>query len=147
MVGIMPTREAMKLALDAGLDLVEISPNADPPVCRIMDYGKFRYEESMKQKEARKNQQRRQLKEIKFHANTGEHDFVVKLNHVRDFLEKGHKVKLSLMFRGRENAHRELGFELIQRVIRECQDVAVIDQAPRMMGRTIIAMLGCKSQK
>lgn len=147
MLGVMPTRDAMKLAQQQGLDLVEISPNADPPVCRIMDFGKFRYMEGLKQRQARKNQQHRQVKEIKFHANVGDHDYITKLGHVRDFLEKGHKVKISLQFRGRENAHRELGFEVIQRAIKDCESISVVDMAPRLMGRSIIAMLGVRSGK
>lgn len=147
MLGVMDTRDAMQMAIDQHLDLVEISPNADPPVCRIMDFGKFRYEESMRQKKARKTQSNKSMKEVKFHANVGEHDFQTKLNKAKEFLTSGHKVKLSLQFRGRENAHRELGFEVIQRVIRECVDVSVIDMAPKLMGRSIIAMLGVKAAK
>jgi len=144
MVGVLPTREALKLAQTHNLDLVEVSPNADPPVCRIMDFGKYRYEESVKRKKAKKQSQKhsRTVKEIKFHANVGEHDYQTKLKHTREFLEKGHKVKLSLQFRGRENAHRELGFELINRVIKECEDLCVIDMAPKLMGRSLIAVLG-----
>ncbi len=147
MLGVMETREALQMAIDQNLDLVEISPNADPPVCRIMDFGKFRYEESMRQKKARKSQSNKPMKEVKFHANVGEHDFQTKLNRAKEFLEKGHKVKLSLQFRGRENAHRELGFEVIQRVIKECVDISVIDMAPKLMGRSIVAMLGVKTAK
>ena len=147
MLGVMETRDAMKLAVDQKMDLVEISPNADPPVCRIMDFGKFRYEESMRQKKARKTQSNKGMKEVKFHANVGEHDFQTKLNKAKGFLKKGHKVKLSLQFRGRENAHRELGFEVVQRVIKECVDISVIDMAPKLMGRSIIAMLGVKTGK
>jgi len=147
MVGVMATRDAMKLAQEKGLDLVEISPNAKPPVCRIMDFGKYRYDESIRKKQARKHTQRHALKEIKFHANVAEHDYVTKINHVRRFLEKGHKVKVSLQFRGRENAHRELGFELVARVLKECDDVGVTDMAPRLMGRMIIAMLGSRVTK
>ncbi len=145
----MPTREALKLAQQEGLDLVEVSPNADPPVCRIMDYGKYRYDQSVKRKKARKQSQShsRAVKEIKFHANVGEHDFDTKMRHVRDFLEKGHKVKLSLQFRGRENAHRELGFEVINRAIASCADVAAVEMEPKLMGRSIVTMLGVISKK
>ena len=113
MVGVMPTREALKLAQAAELDLVEVSPNADPPVCRIMDFGKFRYDESVKRKESRKQSRThsRALKEVKFHANVGEHDYQTKVNHARAFLEKGHKVKISLQFRGREN--RKIQYALL----------------------------------
>jgi len=147
MVGVLQTRDALQLAHDCGLDLVEVSPNADPPVCRVMDFGKYRYEESMKKKEARKNQQNKSLKEIKYHANVGEHDYQTKLGRVHEFLEKGHKVKLSLMFRGRENAHRELGFDVIKRVITDSEEVSTVEMAPRLMGRSIIAMLASRITK
>jgi len=147
MVGVVPTRQAMKLAQQQGLDLVEISPNADPPVCRVMDFGKFRYEESIKEKQARKHQHRRSVKEIKFRPNVAEHDYMTKINHARKFLEKGHKVKISLTFRGRENAHRELGVELVNRAVKDCEDLGVIDMAPRMMGRSVVSMLGARSAK
>jgi translation initiation factor IF-3 len=149
MAGVMPTREAMKQAVSQGLDLVEISPNADPPVCRIMDFGKYRYNESIKRKKARKQAltHNRGVKEIKFHANVAEHDFETKVNHARKFLEKGHKVKLSLQFRGRENAHRELGFGVINRAIKGCEDLSVVDVEPKLVGRSIIAMLGRRAGK
>jgi translation initiation factor IF-3 len=149
MAGVVTTREAMRLADEHGMDLVEISPNADPPVCRIMDYGRFRYAESMKRKKARRQAQAhsRSVKEIKFHANVEEHDYQTKVSHIRDFLERGHKVKLTLQFRGRENAHRELGLEVVKRVIGDCADVSVLDMEPRIMGRSAIAMLGTRSKK
>lgn len=147
MVGVVPLREALRLAEEAGLDLVEISPTAEPPVCRVMDFGKFKYEEQLKEKQARKNQHSLVIKEIKFHANVGDHDLETKVNHVRDFLTKGHKVKLSLTFRGRENAHRELGYEVMNKVIKLCADACVVENPPRAMGSTIIAMLGAKSGK
>jgi translation initiation factor IF-3 len=143
----MSTRDARALAQKRGLDLVEISPNADPPVCRIMDFGKYRYDESRKQRMARKHQHHQSVKEIKFRSNVGEHDYMTKVNHIRSFLEKGHKVKVSLQFRGRENAHRELGFELVQRVLKECEDLGQVDQQPRLMGRTIVSMLSAKGGK
>ena len=147
MAGVMPTRDALKLAQQEGLDLVEISPNADPPVCRIMDFGKFRYDESVKRKKAKKQQHVRTVKEIKFHANVAEHDYQTKIDHAKAFLEKGHKVKLSLQFRGRENAHRELGFQVVARALKDCEGMSVVDMAPRLMGRSIIAMLGAKPAK
>ncbi len=142
MIGVVSTRDALRLAEEQGSDLVEISPNADPPVCRIMDFGKFRYQESLKEKEARKHQHNLAIKEIKFHANIGDHDYETKLNHLRAFLQKGHKVKISLMFRGREMAHRELGLKLINKVIKDCEAVGIPEMPPRMVGRTIFAMLG-----
>jgi translation initiation factor IF-3 len=147
MLGVMATMDAIRMAQEQQLDLVEISPNAEPPVCRIMDFGKFRYEESLKEKEARKRQHRQVVKEIKFHANVGEHDFQTKLGHIKGFLADGNKVKVSLVFRGRENVHREIGFEVINRVIKECSGVCSVDMSPRMMGRMLIAMLGGKAAK
>jgi len=147
MAGVIPTREAMKLAEQHQLDLVEVSPNADPPVCRIMDFGKFRYEESMRLKEARKAQHKNQVKEVKFHANVDEHDYQTKVNKLRGFLEKGHKVKISLQFRGRENAHREIGFELVKRVATEAADLSNVEMAPKLVGRQVVCMLGSKSAK
>ncbi len=147
MLGVMPTKEAVNKARAHGLDLVEVSPNARPPVCRIMDFGKFRYEESRKKRQARQQKRGNQIKEIKFHSNVGEHDYQTKVNHVREFLEKGHKVKITLTFRGRENAHKELGFELVNKVLKDCEDLSVVDSRPKLMGRAIIAILGAKSGK
>jgi len=146
-IGIMQTRDALRMAQEQELDLVEISPNAKPPVCRIMDYGKYRYNQGRKQREQRKHQHQTVVKEIKFRPGVEQHDYATKLSHVRDFLEKGNKVKLTLTFRGRENAHRELGEAVLERVIADCTDVAVVDMAPRRMGRMVTAMLGVKSNK
>jgi len=143
----MPTREALRKAMDLGLDLVEISPNAEPPVCRIMDYGKFKYEEEQKKKQARKNQIRVEIKEIKFHVNTEENDYQVKLRSIRKFIEDGDKVKLTLQFRGRENAHKELGMDVLKRVIQDVSDVAAIEQNAKQMGRNVSALLGPKPSK
>ena len=147
MVGVIATARARALASQQGLDLVEISPNAKPPVCRIMDFGKYRYDERRKERESRKKQHVLSLKEIKFHANVEEHDYQTKLNNIRKFLVKGHKVKVSLYFRGRENAHRELGFELVERVLRDCQDVGSIDMAPKLLGRGVLAILSPQGAK
>lgn len=147
MGGVIPTRDALRMAIDQGLDLVEISPNAEPPVARIMDFGKFRYEEGQRKKQARKSQSRTVVKEVKFHVNVDEHDYNVKLRNIRDFLTEGHKIKLTLQFRGRENAHRELGSQVVARVIQDVADLAVVEQTPRQMGRSLIAMLGVKAQK
>jgi translation initiation factor IF-3 len=149
MLGVMTTRDALRQAHDAGLDLVEVSPNAEPPVCRIMDFGKFRYEESIKRKRSRKQSQGqgRVVKEVKFHANVAEHDYQTKLGHACKFLEKGCKVKLSLQFRGRENAHRELGFEVVKRAIADCGDLCSVEMQPRLMGRSLVAMLGPRAGK
>lgn len=139
MLGVMSTRDAQRLADDQGMDLVEISPNAEPPVCKIMDFGKFRYEESIRRKQARKNATRVQLKEVKFHAGVEENDLQTKLRQIREFIGEGNKVKLTLQYRGRENAHKELGVQVINRVIKEIEEVAVVEQPPRLLGR----MLGC----
>jgi len=139
MLGVMATRDAQRAAEEQGLDLVEISPNADPPVCKIMDFGKFRYEESIKRKQARKSQIRQQIKEVKFHASVDEHDLQTKLRHIREFLSEGDKVKITLQYRGRENAHKELGMEVVTRVIKDLEAVAIVEQHPRLLGR----LLGC----
>ena len=148
-MGVIPTRDALRLAQDQGMDLVEISPNADPPVCRIMDFGKFRYEESLKKRQARQQAMahNKPIKEVKFHANVEDHDYQTKVRHVREFLESGHKVKLTLQFRGRENAHRELGMQVMARVLKNCEDVCVVEMDPRMMGRMVVAMLGVRAAK
>jgi translation initiation factor IF-3 len=145
MLGIISTRDALTKAQQVGLDLVEISPNADPPVCRIMDFGKFRYEEAIKEKLARKHQHQQAVKEVKFHASTAEHDYQTKVRHIKEFVVKGHKVKVTLTFRGRENAHKELGFEVMNRVIKDCESVSMVDMPPRMLGRSIISLIGPKS--
>jgi translation initiation factor IF-3 len=139
MLGVMPTREAQRIADQQGLDLVEVSPNAEPPVCKIMDYGKFRYEESIKRKQARKNQKIVQIKEVKFHASVDTNDLDHKIRQMKEFLAEGHKVKVTLQYRGRENAHKELGVEVVNKVIEACSAVAVTEQPPRLLGR----VLGC----
>ncbi len=147
MLGVLPTREAQRLAQQQGLDLVEVSPNVDPPVCKIMDFGKFRYDEGMKRKQARKGQQRQLVKEIKFHASVARHDLDTKLRKTREFLGEGHKVKLTLAYRGRENAHKDIGFEVMQGVINDLEGDAVCEQQPRLQGRLLSCMLAPKPQK
>ena len=142
MLGVMPTREAQRMADDRGLDLVEITPNAVPPVCKIMDYGKFKYEESIKAKQARKAQKVQKVKEVKFHPGTDTNDFNYKINQIRGFLKDGCKVKLTLQFRGRENAHRELGEDVINRVLEELKSECFIEQAPKTLGRVHGALIG-----
>lgn len=142
--GIMSLRDALKLSEERGLDLVEISPNAEPPVCRIMDYGKFKYEEGQRKKQAKKSQSKSVIKEVKFHANVDENDYQIKLRNIRGFLADGDKVKLTLQFRGRENAHREIGDEVMKRVCLDLADVAVVEQEPRLLGRAINGLLGPK---
>ncbi|HKL22062.1 MAG TPA: translation initiation factor IF-3 [Tichowtungia sp.] len=140
-MGVIPTRQALIRAHETGLDLVEINATAKPPVCRIMDHGKFKYEQDKKKKEQKKKQTVVKLKEVKFHVNVGEHDYETKMRHAFEFLEEGHRVKFSLMFRGRENAHRELGFELMKRVAADIAEVATVEQAPRLQGRNIFMMV------
>ena len=135
MVGVMPTSQAQRLADQQGLDLVEITPNAVPPVCKIMDYGKFKYDESIKAKKARKAQKITQVKEIKFHPGTDTGDLEHKLRQIRQFLSDGAKVKLTLQFRGRENAHKELGEDMIARVLEMLKDECTVEQAPKTLGR------------
>lgn len=140
-MGVIPTREALTRAHETGLDLVEINATAKPPVCRIMDHGKFKYEQDKKKKEQKKKQTVVKLKEVKFHVNVGDHDYETKLRHAQEFLAEGHRVKISLMFRGRENAHRELGFELMKRVVEDLKEIATVEQAPRLQGRNIFMMI------
>ena len=147
MLGVMTTRDAQRLADNQGLDLVEVSPNAEPPVCKIMDFGKFRYEESIKRKVARKNQKTTLIKEVKFHASVDTNDLGHKLRQIKEFLAEGHKVKVTLQYRGRENAHKELGMEVVNKVILDCAAEAIVEQTPRLIGRTLGCMLAAKPAK
>src|SRR3954464_1449494 len=140
-IGVLPVYEAIKKAKESGLDLVEISPTANPPVCRIQDYGKFLYEQGKKEKAAKKTQKNIVLKEVKFSINVDEHDFTTKKNHVARFLDEGDKVKASLRFKGREMSHRDLGRRVIERLIRELGEKAQGEFAPRMEGNTMHAIL------
>jgi len=142
MIGVMPTNQALRMAEGRGLDLVEITPNAQPPVCKIMDYGKFRYEESIKAKQQRKAQKTTQVKEIKFHPGTDVGDLKHKLRQIRQFLGEGNKVRLSLQFRGRENAHRDIGEDKIAEVLEMLKDECFVEQAPRTDGRIHSCMIG-----
>ena len=143
----MQTRDAQRHAQSKGLDLVEVSPNADPPVCKIMDYGKFRYDEGIKRKNARKHQKKTTVKEIKFHSGVAENDLNTKLRQIRKFLEAGHKVKVTLQYRGRENAHKELGMEVVDQVVAELADAADVEQPPRIMGRILGCLLAPKASR
>ena len=142
MLGVMATREAQRIADSRGLDLVEITPNANPPVCKIMDYGKFKYEESIRAKQARKAQKGTQVKEIKFHPGTDIGDINHKLKQIREFLAEGNKVRLSLQFRGRENAHRDIGEDKISEVLEMLKDECFVEQAPRTDGRVHSCLIG-----
>jgi translation initiation factor IF-3 len=146
-VGIVPIEEAKQIAGEASLDLVEISPNAEPPVCRIMDYGKFRFEESKKLQTARKKQKQIQVKEIKFRPGTDIGDYKIKLRKLVEFLEEGDRVKVTLRFRGREMAHQELGMELLQRVKADLEQYGTVEQEPKMEGRLMVMVLAPKKHR
>jgi translation initiation factor IF-3 len=145
-LGIMAPYDALKKAREQNLDLVEISPNAVPPVCRIMDYGKFLYEQEKKERAAKKHQKQIVLKEVKFSVNVDEHDYVTKRNHVLRFLGEGDKVKASLRFRGREMAHQNLGREVLDRLVREVGDKGIVEFRPRMEGNTMHVILAPPKQ-
>ncbi|HWG88469.1 MAG TPA: translation initiation factor IF-3 [Candidatus Acidoferrales bacterium] len=145
-LGIMAPFDAVKRAREQNLDLVEISPNAAPPVCRIMDYGKFLYEQEKKERAAKKNQKQIVLKEVKFSVNVDEHDYVTKRNHVLRFLGEGDKVKASLRFRGREMAHQNLGREVLDRLVKEVGDKGIVEFRPRMEGNTMHVILAPPKQ-
>ncbi|WP_035889288.1 translation initiation factor IF-3 [Legionella norrlandica] len=145
--GIVSTREALRAAEESGLDLVEISPTAKPPVCRIMDYGKFLFELSKKQAEARKKQKQIQVKELKFRPTTEDGDYQVKLRNLIRFLNHGDKVKITLRFRGREMAHQELGMKILERLQADTADVAVIEQQAKREGRQLLMVLSPKKTK
>ena len=132
----------MRLADEAGLDLVEISPNATPPVAKIMDFGKFKYEQQKRESEARKKQKTIEVKEVKFRPNTDVHDYDVKMRNVFKFLENGDKVKVTMRFRGREMAHQNLGRELLERVADDTQEIGKVENMPKMEGRQMIMMIG-----
>ncbi len=140
-VGVLSLRAALELAQGEGLDLVEISPNAEPPVCRIMDHGRFKFEQAKKAHTARKKQKQVQLKEVKFRPGTEEGDYQVKLRNLVRFLEQGDKTKITLRFRGREMAHRELGSQLLQRVEQDLTELAIVEQRPKMEGRQMVMVM------
>ena len=141
MLGIIPTEEAMRLAGEAGLDLVEVAPNVKPPVCRIMDYGKFKYGQQKKKKESQKTHQV-QLKEIRLRPKTGKHDIDFKVERARTFLKQKDKVKINVLFRGRENAHHDRGREMLDEIIAELQDIAKVEKPPGMeSGRAMSTIL------
>ncbi len=140
-LGVVATYEAQTQARNAGLDLVEISPTSRPPVCRIMDYGKYRYELSKKEKQNKRSASATKVKEIQLHPSVGDHDYQVKLRHLLDFLEEGFRVKVALFFRGRENAHKELGFALMNRVLTDVNEVGVVEQAPKLLGKNILMVI------
>lgn len=141
MVGVVSLREGLEMAAEVGLDLVEVSPNADPPVCKILDYGKYKYEAQKKKNEARKKQKVIEVKEIKLRPNIDDNDYGVKMRAMRRFLDEGDKVKVTLRFRGREMAHQDLGSKVLERVRAELDDLAKIEQFPKMEGRQMVMVM------
>ncbi len=140
-IGIVPIQEALRRAQELDLDLVEVAPQADPPVCRIMDYGKYKYERDIRQKEARKKQARVEVKEIKFRPKIDPHDYETKKGHVERFLRAGARVKVTIMFRGREMAHTELGRRILDRLVEDLQGLAVVEAEPKQDGRNMVMVI------
>jgi translation initiation factor IF-3 len=145
-VGIVNTRDALDRATEEGLDLVEIVPTAEPPVCRLMDFGKFLFDQKKKKSEARKKQKQVQIKEVKFRPGTDEGDYQVKLRNLIRFLNEGDKAKVTMRFRGREHAHRELGLNLLRRVEGDLADISIVEQQPQMEGRQMVMVLNPKKK-
>ncbi len=142
--GVMAIADAMTAAEEAGLDLVEIAPQSDPPVCRIMDFGRYRFEQSKKQNAGKKKQKQQQVKEIKFRPGTEDADYQVKLRKLTEFIENGDKAKVTLRFRGREMAHREIGLQLLKRVEADLEELTTVEQKPLLEGRQMVMMLAPK---
>ncbi len=140
-IGVVTTQEALQRAREADLDLVEVAPQANPPVCRIMDYGKFKYERDIRQKEARKKQSRTELKEIKFRPKIDAHDYGTKKGHVERFLRGGHKVKVTIMFRGREMTHTDLGRKILDRLVGDLGEMVTVESMPKQEGRNMIMVI------
>ena len=145
-LGVHPTDEAMRNALDAGLDLVEVAPNAEPPVCRIMDYGKYLFELNKKAHSAKRKQKQIQVKEVKLRPGTGEGDYQVKLRNLVRFLSGGDKAKVTMRFRGREMVHQELGVQVLNRVQADLADIAIVEQHPKLEGRQMVMVFGPKKK-
>ncbi len=145
-IGVVSTREALAMAEEEGLDLVEIAPNSDPPVCRLMDFGRFLFDQKKKKSEAKKRQKQVQVKEIKFRPGTDEGDYQVKLRNLTRFLNDGDKAKVTMRFRGREHAHRDLGLELLKRIEADLAEISVVEQQPLMEGRQMVMVLSPKKK-
>jgi translation initiation factor IF-3 len=143
-IGVIPTYKAIAVANDFGLDLVEISPNADPPVCKIMDYGRYKYELTKKKQEAKKKQTTFQLKEIKVRPKTGDHDLNTKIGHIKKFIIRKDKVKVTVIFRGREITLTQQGRRLLEKIVQETEEIASVEQYPKMEGRTMVMVLAPK---
>jgi len=140
-LGVISTSKALELAERRGVDLVEVAAQAQPPVCRLVNYGKYRYDMEKKEKQSQRSNVGSKVKEVKFHANVEQHDYDTKLRHIKDFLTEGHRVKVSLMFRGRENAHQELGHQVMARVIQDASDIGHTERPPEKMGRILVMMI------
>jgi translation initiation factor IF-3 len=140
-IGIIPTRQALETAAEFGLDLVEVSPNANPPVCKIMDYGRYCYEQTKKKQEAKKKQSSFQVKEIKVRPKTGEHDLQTKIGHIKKFIERKDKVKVTVIFRGREITLSRFGMEILEKIAGETEETAAVEQPPKFEGRTLVMIL------
>jgi len=146
-LGIVPLKEALQRATERNLDLVNVAPAANPPVCRIMDYGKYRYEQAKREKDARKNQKIISVKEVRLSTNIEENDFQTKLRNVRKFLEKGDKVKATIRFRGRQIAHSELGKDVLMKLYENVKDIAAMERTPKMEGRSMLMILTPSNEK
>ena len=146
-LGILDIDQAVEMAADVGLDLVEISPNAEPPVCRVMDFGKYQYEQKKQMSDAKKKQKRTHVKMIKYRPGTEEADYQIKFKNLVKFIDNGDKVKVVIWFRGREVQHRELGMEMLDRIEMDCEEFAVVEQRAKMEGRQLGMMLAPKSKK
>ncbi len=146
-LGVMPLREALEIAAERGLDLVEVAPTAQPVVCRLMDYGRYKYEQSKREREARRNQRSVDIKEIKMRPRIDDHDFEVKVRNAARFLNDGDKVKCTIMFRGREIVHAELGLEVLRRLAERLQHLATVEAEPRLEGRNMVMMLAPRPQR
>ena len=144
-LGIIPVRKALELAAQEHLDLVEVAPNADPPVCKIMDYGKFKYQQNKRSQEAKKKQTVIQVKEVKIRPKTDEHDLQVKIRHIKRFLAQKDKAKVTILFRGREIAYSDQGYRVLERIREELKDEVVIEQQPKMEGRNLVMIMAPKS--
>ena len=144
MIGVMPREQALEMATSLQMDLVEVSPNADPPVCRILDFGKFLFEQNKKAHAARRKQKQIQIKEVKFRPGTEEGDYQVKLRNLTRFLTEGDKAKITLRYRGREMAHQELGFKLLQRVQQDLLEFGAVEQMPKLEGRQLVMVIAPK---
>lgn len=145
--GVMDTREAIRTARDRGMDLVEVAPNADPPVCKIIDFGKFQYEQKKKANEAKKKQVVITVKEVKFRPGTDDHDYAYRMKHAREWLTEGDKVKATIWFRGREMTHRELGARILERLEKDLADISEVEMRPRMEGNQMFTIFGPKRHK